>query len=410
MIDSLEVSYGEHWGQWRGTTHPAPMSPALTARLHDAGEAYSVLLTTRRRPVLLAEYWGKSWAHQPWRVYVFDDRAFRTHMIDLEAYPGGWLRVLRHSRWEYTDRGRYESGAWDAEVVTTFSAEGTVEVGRRSRGPVGAVPADGAEPDVVEALSRVLNRGDAAGVFTIAEPGFGDWRGFAGLAAVAGHEFAGAAAVHDERPQQWRGPLRADGIEGLFVAGARHDTVSGPGVVELVTAGPLRIPSGQLSAADAGWLENAPRTVAVPPGAYPVAVSLLRFPETGDFPRVAAVKVIIDDRPVAAWQMALRPGEDPELLRERGFYGVGVDSGTAALFDATFGPLSENEFEGFVVEQLDQGRVVVELPISSGGPHFVAMWAGLGDGVYPLWVGRAVDGRVSCVVLDFLLGSGGAGQ
>lgn len=326
-------------------------------------------------------------------------------MIDLEAYSDGWLRVLRHSRWEYSDRGRYESGGWDAEVVTTFAADGTVGVARKARGPV--PPASGPEFDVVAALSRILTVAGRPGTLVVAEPRFGDWTGFVGLAAVAGHEFAGTVPLRDERPREWRGPLRATGIEELFVAGARLDTVSGLGVVELVAAGPLRIPSGQLSVADAGWVETSPRTVAVPPGVYPISVSLLRFPQTGDFPRVAAAKVIVGNQPVVAWEMALRPAEDPELLRERGFYGVGVDSGTAAFFDVTHGPLDQDDFEHFVIEQLDHGRVVVELPAPPVGPTFVAMWAGLGDGAYPLWIGRAADGRVSCVVLDFLLGSSG---
>ncbi|WSB88996.1 DUF4241 domain-containing protein [Streptomyces cellulosae] len=341
MIDSLDVSYGNMWGSHEGPTHPNPIPSALAARRHAAGMSYAVLLSLRERPLAMVERWPRG----RWRVYLFDDASRRAQMIDFEPFGTGKLVVFRNTR--LTEGGQ-----------ETLSVEGL------------CCPA--------------------------AE--FGDWQVFASFLAQQDHELAPTVVLNDVSVGEGAGPLRPTGIEQLFLPGPR-DTPDGPATVELGDAGAVRITSGQLVVSDPGWVID-PRTVAVPPGEYPVTLALLR---RTPWLTVAAAKVTFMDTPSHTWEMVLRPDEDPELLGEGEFYGVGVDTGTVAFMDATrtvdeegldeevFGPLS------FV------DRPSVELPGTDTEPNLIALSAGWGDGSYPVWIGRTEDGQAACVVVDFRL-------
>lgn len=193
------------------------------------------------------------------------------------------------------------------------------------------------------------------------------------------------------------GPLRATGVEQLFAPGTR-DTPDGPAVVEIIDAGLLRVPSGRLVVSDPGWISEESRTITVPPGEFPVTVSLMR---TTNDARVAAAKVTLLETPPTEWEMAIRPDEDLGLLSEGQFYGVGVDTGTAAFLDATR-PVNEAEFDDDLVERLESS-FTAELTGPEPEPNLIAFRAGWGDGSYPAWIGRTEGGQVSCVVIDFQL-------
>ncbi|MFG3093885.1 DUF4241 domain-containing protein [Streptomyces sp. NPDC048202] len=172
----------------------------------------------------------------------------------------------------------------------------------------------------------------------------------------------------------------------------------GPGVVEPVDAGLLRIVSGELAVSDPGLIGHDPRTVPVPRGEFPVTLSLLH---TTHGAAVAAARVTFLDIPPREWDMALRADEDLRVLGEGQFYGVGVDTGTAAFMDATWagieGPLDDDLFMPL------ESRPSVELPGAEPEPNLIAFRAGRGDGSYPVWIGRTDDGQVGCVVVDFQL-------
>jgi hypothetical protein len=194
-----------------------------------------------------------------------------------------------------------------------------------------------------------------------------------------------------------QGPLRATGIEQLFTPGTR-DTPDGPAVVELTDAGLLRVPSGQLIVSDPGLIDETSRRITVPPGEFPVTVSLMR---TTNEVRVAAAKVTLLDAPPSEWEMVIRPEEDLGLLGEGQFYGVGVDTGTVAFLDATR-TVSREKLEDDLIVLLDS-RFTVELTGPESEPNLIAFRAGWGDGYYPVWIGRTEDGQTSCVVIDFRL-------
>jgi len=94
-------------------------------------------------------------------------------------------------------------------------------------------------------------------------------------------------------------------------------------------AGTLRMPSGRLAGTDPAWIDDRdqPFTVTVPPGEYPVRLSVVRFADNPEHRRVAAAKLVICDEPAQSWEIALLPGQDPRTLMDEHFYGFGVDAG-----------------------------------------------------------------------------------
>ncbi|MER6980149.1 DUF4241 domain-containing protein [Streptomyces carpinensis] len=399
IFDSLDVSYGEMWGSYRGMTHPDPMSRALAARKHAAGMDYAVLLSARERPLALVEYWPR----RMWRVYLFDDRSWCMQMIDLKPHSTGMLLAQRNTRWQFSSEQEHSSGKWNVQETTTVSADGQVEVRSEFAGPRGA--STESLHDRTSGPSSVPVRRFAAPVesYLCPVPEFGDWQVFAPFLAQQGHEPATAVVLTDVSVDEGSGPLRATGIEQLFRPGA-SDTADGPVSVEPVDAGLLRITSGQLAVSDPGWISD-PRTVAVPPGEFPVTLSLLR---TTRGVNVAAARVTFLDVPPREWEMALSPDEDLGLLGEGQFYGVGVDTGTAAFMDATR-TVIEDQLDEDLFIPLDS-HFSVELPSPEPEPNLIAFRAGQGDGAYPVWIGRTDDGQVGCVVVDFQLHSADGGE
>ncbi|WP_217255130.1 DUF4241 domain-containing protein [Streptomyces sp. AC602_WCS936] len=396
IFDSLDVSYGEMWGSYRGMTHPVPMSRALAARKHAAGVDYAVLLSARERPLALIEYWPR----RMWRVYLFDDRSWCMQMIDLKPHSPGMLLAQRNTRWQFPSEQAHLYGKWDVQETTTVSADGQVEVRSEFAGPRGGSPES--SHDRASGPSSVPVRQFATPIedFLCHAPEFGDWQVFAPFLAQQGHESAATVVLNDVSVDEGSGPLRATGIEQLFSPGA-CDTREGPAVVEPIDVGMLRITSGQLAVSDPGWISN-PRTVAVPLGEFPVTLSLLRTTRGAG---VAAARVTFLAIPPQEWEMTLRPDEDLGLLGEGQFYGVGVDTGTAAFMDA-MRTVTEDQLDDDIFIPLDSdSQFSVELPGTEPEPNLIAFRAGQGDGAYPVWTGRTEDGQVSCVVVDFQLHS-----
>jgi hypothetical protein len=193
-------------------------------------------------------------------------------------------------------------------------------------------------------------------------------------------------------------------------------------VVEVDEAGVVYLATGRLVGCDPFWAfpgddANAPYTVTVPPGRYPVDVSFAR--QTRPDPRStlgtrlgAAARLRILDEPAETWEMAVRPDEDPADLPPGAFYGIPVDTGTAAFVDATaLAPLRQ------YLDRLDQQEmeVIESDPISlaslngeahnivlddATGLNVVVFGCGMGDGNYPVWVGRNRSGDPTCFIAD----------
>ena len=167
-------------------------------------------------------------------------------------------------------------------------------------------------------------------------------------------------------------------------------------------AGFLRLPTGRLVAADPSWVADAERlrvvayTVPVKPGRYPLTLALAG-------PLVAAARLTVADEPIDRWEMALRPGEDPSTLKPGEAFNVGVDTGTVLMFDAAALPAfaRRSEQEEDFAEVPDERPAEVTDPAS--GANGIAFHSGMGDGGYPVWIGRTRDGAVGCFLVDLAL-------
>ena len=122
---------------------------------------------------------------------------------------------------------------------------------------------------------------------------------------------------------------------------------------------------------------------------------------------VVAARLLVREEPVASWELALRPGQDPRLLNDGEFYGFGVDAGMACLVDADgagyLAAIADDDdryHDTYVNAGWDQS---IELIDPASGANASAFRSGLGDGAYPVWLGRTSAGEVACFVADMLV-------
>ncbi len=176
---------------------------------------------------------------------------------------------------------------------------------------------------------------------------------------------------------------------------------------ETVELGELPVPDGKLLACEPFLIHEPGRyTIAVPPGVYPVFISIAASPESSD-QRIAYAWVKLRDGAPARWEPArTRRGDKVE---------VGVDSGMAAFVSATSAkavieayrqpgwdyvePLSEAIVEAMKKLWRDtRGWTMIE---TEGGARLAAFSSGFGDGTYPVY--RALDdrGRRLAVAMHF---------
>jgi Protein of unknown function (DUF4241) len=222
-------------------------------------------------------------------------------------------------------------------------------------------------------------------------------------------------------------------LDAMFRPGVRYrlinpDAEDQEAVVEVRNAGRLHLATGRLIACDpfsASSLseDTAAFTVTVPPGRYPVTLSSARIdhPTDPEIPAgrslVAAARLTIREEPVTRWELALRPGQDLAELQPGGFwtfYGFGVDSGAGALLDlsalAGLSRLSEPGPEMWQHRELDEVKPalladqMVDLVVDRAADlNVVIFLCAMGDGGYPVWIGRTGAGEPACFVADLEL-------
>lgn len=206
-------------------------------------------------------------------------------------------------------------------------------------------------------------------------------------------------------------------FDPMFQNGVRYRLGDGTeAMVEVQDAGTLNLATGRVTACDPFWgaqVERhvAPFTVTVPPGRYPVTVSLARglLDHPDPVPLLgAAVKLTIREEPVVAWEVALRPGQDPARLPQDQIYTMGVDSGHGSLLDASaVGALAALDEPGSELDTLfeqvwstEWANLVVD---PASGLNVVVFHCGLGDGGYATWIGRNAAGEPASFVVDLLV-------
>jgi hypothetical protein len=171
-----------------------------------------------------------------------------------------------------------------------------------------------------------------------------------------------------------------------------------------------------------------PFTRTVPPGRYPVAlcVSQHTYPNRTE-ERVAAAMIRFTKAKPAAWEMTLRPGEDPATLLPGQFFGYGVDGGEGCFTDAHAVETLEPERKLFskrsgrqpppnagseyyrnlrtpFFRRLDESRrewAANEVADPDTGANLIAFSSGWGDGAYPSFWGLDRAGNPCRLATDF---------
>lgn len=183
--------------------------------------------------------------------------------------------------------------------------------------------------------------------------------------------------------------------------------------------GDLFLPTGKIVANDPFVLfETEPFTHAVPPGHYPVQLSVASMDSFGaEDKRVAMAMLKFSDKNVARWELAIIDGQEENLggLGDDDFFGYGVDSGTGGFMDAFVANAlttdekykDEDFFEKFE-EELKASYThtydyLLADVLDSGEKNFACFSSGFGDGSYPSYFGYDDKGEICRLVTDFLV-------
>ncbi|HYE15685.1 MAG TPA: DUF4241 domain-containing protein [Pyrinomonadaceae bacterium] len=178
-------------------------------------------------------------------------------------------------------------------------------------------------------------------------------------------------------------------------------------------AGELVLTTGRVAAFDpATSPETEAFAEALPPGRYPVVLSVAHF-EDGD-QRVAGAMLKVGEGAATKWEMALLPGQDVSELGEGEVFGYAVDSATGCFADEEAAARyldaieADEEFFDRVGDLLDETYVdtwswaSVEFDPATG-LNMIVFSTGMGDGLYASYLGRDDSGAVMSLVTDFAL-------
>jgi hypothetical protein len=194
----------------------------------------------------------------------------------------------------------------------------------------------------------------------------------------------------------------ADGKHAQFTTSQQH-------------ADDLILPSGEIVAWDAFVLNGAQaleRTVE--PGRYQVLLTVTRD-ASGD-KRVAFARIELHEGTPVRWEIATRPGEDPDQLEADGVFGYTVSSGTGLFADSGTVAAARQNYDRYGTTLLEHLTDVVNkdeywtnvVPDGASGADAVVFFTGYGDGQYASYWGFDADDEVVCLVTDFRLLEGAA--
>ena len=174
----------------------------------------------------------------------------------------------------------------------------------------------------------------------------------------------------------------------------------------------LVAPSGSIVACDPLVVpEQDPFTTQIPPGRYPVILSVVHF-HNNDDERVACAMLRLSEQTPMTWEMATRPGQEVSALEEGYIFGYGVDSGIGCFMDAATARAlikkMDEQYDYFetIIAELEKTYVhtwswanITLDPVT--GANLVCFSSGLGDGRYASYFGYDGEGTIACLVTDF---------
>ena len=197
-------------------------------------------------------------------------------------------------------------------------------------------------------------------------------------------------------------------------------------VSQVVDCGELVVPTGQLVACDpfAAMQRGGNPAISIPPGRYPVKVTLLDVSGRGDGSHIreAYASLLLSDRAeVTRRELVSRrfPDEPVPGSAADEFNGFPVDAGTACFVDdgaLVYGmPLRESWYDMLFDNgeptswfalmddpgHIHRGIANIPLPLAQDGANIVVIHSGWGDGIYPLVGGYDATGELVAVHIDF---------
>lgn len=211
-------------------------------------------------------------------------------------------------------------------------------------------------------------------------------------------------------------PVEAPHLSNAFTDAAKYQVDGAQITVGSLSIGSLNLPSGEVIATDPFTSpDTAAFTRKVPPGQYPVILSLASFADT-DWAVIAAAKIDFTGAEPVTWQLAIVSGQDPNDLKAGELFGFPVDSGTAAFLSPQSARLHEKRLFRLLgipdltyiqdlSDQMDSNKatgywIMVDLePESQFNAAFFS--SGYGDGFYASYWGFDAAGNLACLVTDF---------
>ena len=189
---------------------------------------------------------------------------------------------------------------------------------------------------------------------------------------------------------------------------------------QVVDLGVLHVRSGRLEASDPFVNLGEGLVVSVPPGSYPVKVTVadVSDEQDGSHLRESYLSLVIAEGEPARVE-CISP-DDAEPLDDDEFYGVPVDAGTVGFADAA--ALAEAMPEGnwydelfdngeddswFTLmdsaDHLIEGCANIVMPLAKDGENVVLAHSGWGDGFYPVVGSYDAEGNLLGVHIDLLI-------
>jgi Protein of unknown function (DUF4241) len=407
--EQVDITYCEGWDP--SSRAVVGVLPVAAARDRDrVGEQYAVLLGDPQHPYALIEV---AWRHDYAGVWFFDQALRRAAKHEFRRLSDDRLFLLEtvERRYQRDGQAEFDPVAWIR--TRRYDTDGDFREQLEPAGERGGGTDTGGSAPVETLWEPVPRFGawaslarrdrDQPAVLTLVQRPDPD----AGPGRDAGARGRTSGLAPEQRPWRPPRPLAPSNLDAMFRAGTRLALPLDDEVytvrMDVRELGRLRMPTGRLVAVDPTLIpyDHEPLVVTVAPGEYPVTLAVARWeppPKPGPAPgRVAAARLLVRDEPVAAWELALRAGEDPRLLGDGEFYGFGVDAGMACLVDAAD---ADRLYDIYVHVGLDEGIEVTDPGSGANGFVFASGW---GDGYYPVWIGRTSARDVACFVADMLM-------
>lgn len=387
MPETTYVTFAESWDA-TSRTGGRVLSPAQARARDAAGLAYAVVYRVPGREVPLGVRMV-AWRAGVLDSWAYDEHGRRTAEAELRLRTDeGRLLIRSLLVRRYPDVQTAEFDVHCPRTAVELSEGGTARISHQPEGMRGA----SLEAEVAVAEEHLWT----------ARPGFDDWPALPvtdTLPDWVAAELVPAASAWRREPSRLLGSADFDRV---FRPGTH---IGGVTVLDPVPCGSVRVPSGVLAVACPQSWDEVPRiTVAVPPGTYPLKAALVEVADRGYGPHgeVTAVRLHIGDAPVAAWEMAIGPGDDTLRLRAGEAFGFGTDAAMGAFGDAGVWQDLRDLLERAhrpgspQADRLASSAAGVHLDGGGLGADLAVFYTG-GDGVYPVWVGRSASGEVVCV-------------